>query len=415
METAIEHAQKKKDEGKFGQVSLFGGTDEKIFPDFEFTEMPEMDRLELLAIEKELIGFYFSGHPLDIFKKEWEEYVTLDTSRLNDAVPGNYTLIGLLKTLKSQTDKTGKPMAFGTLEDYRGEIDLAFFGETWESCREKLQLNDIIAVKGRAADRRGRMSLQVTAVLNSAELKEGKIATLPASGHAGFQPKNREVLDKYREVWKQNMTLDLSAPAGEHHVLVGILSGIKTYISQKNQKEMAFGLLEDYRGQIDLVFFDQCWEQNKDKLIENSCIALKGKLGTFNSRPRFQVSSLLDLGRMRRSIEKANNTSKPEDVIAEETPDIIQENSEGNPIQPLQGAQIRRSVPELHIRLHTSAAKNEKNLYPLRDYLIDNPGTALVFIHVGEKIIRTGVRITAGGEQIATLGNNPIVAEVWVA
>jgi DNA polymerase-3 subunit alpha len=398
MEAAIDYAQKKKDEGKFGQVSLFGETDEKTFPDFEFTQMPEMDRMEQLAIEKDLLGFYFSGHPLDSFRKEWEEYVNLDTSRLNDTVPGNYIIMGILKTLKPQTDKTGKAMAFAALEDYRGEMDLAFFCEAWEASRQKLQLNDIIAVKGKVDRRRGGMSLQVGSVLSSAELKEGMITTF-GSGQAP-QIKNREALDKYHEVWKQNMTLDLSAPSGDTHVLVGVLSSLRPHLS-RNQKEMAFGTLEDYQGRIDLVFFEQCWEHNKDKLIENTCMALKGKLDMSRSKPSFIVSSLLDIGKMRRSAEKAMSNAlktQPETISAGE-------NAPG----------AARKNAELHIKLHTSAAKDEKILFPLRDYLIDNPGAALVFIHVGEKIIRTGLNFAAGGEQLAVLGENPIVEKVWVA
>ena len=419
MERAIEHAQNKKNEGKFGQVSLFDKSGEQTFPDFEFTQMPEMDRTEQLNIEKELIGFYFSGHPLDAFEEARKAYVMYDIAGLSNAVPGNYTLIGILKSLKPHTDKTGKTMAFGTLEDYSGELDIVFFGEAWETCREKLRQNDIIAVRGKVDQRRGRVSLQVTAALTSAELKEGNITALGAYGNDRDMPKsiNIETLDKYREVWEQNMTLDLSARQinpnetnAENHVLVGILSNIRTHIS-RNDREMAFGTLEDYRGRIDLVFFDRCWEQNKDKIIEKSCIAVKGKLDISRGKPGLLVSSLLDLGKMRRSAEKTK-TGTAADVV-----------------QPEAAAQTTPSR-EVHIRLHHSAANNEQNLYPLRDYLIDHPGPALVFIHVpsgpengslaeetmnGEKIICAGVRFSANGEQIAALGGNPLIAEVWVA
>ncbi|MCL1928007.1 MAG: DNA polymerase III subunit alpha [Treponema sp.] len=416
MEAAIDYAQNKKDEGKFGQVGLFEDTGEETFPDFEFTQMPEMDRTEQLNIEKELIGFYFSGHPLDAYQETMKEHVKFDISGLNNAPPGNYTLIGILKSLKPITDKTGKPMAFATLEDYSGELDLAFFGEVWEACRDKLQQNDIVAIKGRMDQSRGRTSLQVAGALTSAELREGKIAEFTASGNDQYQLKNREVLDKYRKVWEQNMTLNLSAlqkyskeTAETNHVLTGILSSLRTHVS-RNNKEMAFGTLEDYQGRIDVVFFERCWEQNKDKLIEKTCVALRGKLDLSRGKPSFLVSSLLDLGKMRRSTEKtkAGGTESPEAV----PPAMVQPNT-----------------GEVHIRLHLSAAKNEKNLYPLRDYLIDHPGSALVFIHVplengnndaaekiiDEKIIRTGVHFAANSEQITKLGENPLVAEVWVA
>jgi len=418
MEAAVNHAQNKKDESKFGQTNLFEDSGIQALPDFEFPQLPEMDRTEQLNIEKELIGFYFSGHPLDIYEEEWKKYVKLDISDPDNVLPGTYILIGILKALKPHTDKTGKGMAFGTLEDYRGEIDITFFGEAWESCREKLQQNDIVAVKGKVDRRQGRPNFLVVAVLTSAELKEGKLTKLLVSGN-GLDQVNLGLLDKYQEVWDQNTTLDLSAPEGENHVLVGILSNIRTHMA-KNQREMAFGILDDYRGRIDLVFFGRCWELNKDKLIENTCIAIKGKLDISRNKPSFLVSSLLDLGKMRRSAAKEKN-----DMSTIPLTDMSATSEKhGSPVDTEAATQTAASG-EVHIRLRQKAAKNESDLYPLRDYLIDHPGPALVFIHVPvgaennvvkeETIIRTAVYIAASGEQLAVLEENPSVAEVWVA
>ncbi|GHV84621.1 DNA-directed DNA polymerase [Spirochaetia bacterium] len=461
MEAAIEHAQTKKDETKFGQVSLFEDTGESSFPDFEFTQMPEMDRAEQLTIEKELIGFYFSGHPLDTCKEVWKQYVRLDISDLDHAAPGNYTLVGVLKSLKVVTDKTGKPMAFGTLEDYRGEADLAFFGDVWAAARDKIHQDEIIAVRGRLDTRRGKTSIQVSAVLSSLELKEeGRLAELGSVS----QP-----LDQYREAWEQAVTLDLSEEGlarlaakadsqnrrgqnrdgqirdgqNRDHVLIGYITSLRRHTT-KDQKEMAFASLEDFRGRIDLVFFARCWELNRDKIAEKTCAALRGKLDFSRERPGFQVSSVLDLGKLRRNAAKtaAERTSGE---APGETPDTAQKTPPEIPAAAgtiaasaaagfgMDAAGFRMDAAadtgqilrEVHIRLRRSAAENERNLYPLRDYLIDHPGQAQVFIHLEtnttgtktETVIRTAVQLsmTADKEEIAVLGNNPAVAEVWVA
>jgi DNA polymerase-3 subunit alpha len=420
MEAAIEFAQNKKDETKFGQVSLFGDTEE-IFPDFEFTQMPELDRTEQLGIEKELIGFYFSGHPLDDFRELWNRYVKLDTSNLEGTAPGNYTLIGILKSLKSITDKTGKIMAFGTLEDYRGEVELAFFGEVWADCRDKLKQEDIVAVRGRFDTKRGRPSLQVSAAFSSAELKEeGRLAELasPVQTSAGDSFAG-QFLEPYREAWEQTVTLDLSNPAasptGENHTLIGYINGLRLHTT-KNQKEMAFADLEDFRGRIDLVFFDRCWEVNRDKITEKNCAAVRGKLDRSRERLSFIVSSVLDLGKLRRNAAKTMAKKTEEGETQDIDPDIQ-----------------KKSYSELHIRLHKSAAENEANLYPLRNFLIDNPGSAQVFIHVPlntgnanteksqtngtEKVIRTAAQLnaTTDSERLAALKSCEVVAEVWGA
>ncbi|MDR2072158.1 MAG: DNA polymerase III subunit alpha [Spirochaetaceae bacterium] len=413
MEAAADYAQNKKDETRFGQVSLFVDTGEQTFPDFEFTSIPEMDRTEQLTVEKELIGFYFSGHPLDDYREEWKRYVKLDTSDLDHAAPGNYTLIGILKTLKPFTDKTGKGMAFGSLEDYRGEVELAFFGDAWVECRDKIKEDDLIALRGRLDTRRGKTSIQVQTVLSPADIKQN------GENFSSFGAPSQE-LDQYRAAWEQTVSLDISdlenTPEGEY-ILIGYITQLRRHIS-KNQKEMAFATLEDYRGRIDLVFFARTWEINRDKVIEKTCIAIKGKLDKTRERPSFIVGSLLDLGKLRRNAaDTGGNAASPAPQPVKAAEGIASEQNRPVDKKP---APLRQ---EVHIRLHGAAAGNEKKLYPLRNYLIEHPGEAAVFIHVPavegtvETVIRTAAQlsITAEKEALADLGNNPAVAEVWVA
>ncbi|MDR0587271.1 MAG: DNA polymerase III subunit alpha [Treponema sp.] len=447
MEAAADYAQNKKDETRFGQASLFEDSGEKTFPDFEFTQLPEMDRMELLNIEKELIGFYFSGHPLDEYREWWEKNVKLDASDPDRAVPGNYALIGILKTLRPVTDKTGKAMAFGSLEDYRGEIDLAFFGDVWANCRDRIHQAEIAAVQGRLDKRRGKMSLQVQSVLSFGELKE-KIASFGVTS----QP-----LDQYRAAWEQTVDInlsDLENAETKDYTLIGYITNLRRHIT-KDQKEMAFATLEDYNGSIDLVFFTRTWEINRDKVAEKTCIACKGKLDKSRDKPGFIVSSLLDLGKLRRSA--AQNAGAPKalhgDRVGASASAVPADAAWQGPGVSASGPAAsgvssgavsgepagKKSYRELHIRLKDSAAGNEETLYSLRDFLIGNPGPAQVFIHVpspsvsiragknenggqkpGQKpweetIIRTDAQLNtaADNENLAVLEACEAVAEVW--
>ncbi|MDR2397837.1 MAG: DNA polymerase III subunit alpha [Spirochaetaceae bacterium] len=173
LERAIEYAQAKKDDKQFGQVSLFEETGEKEYPDFTFTEAPEWDRMEKLNIEKELMGFYFSGHPMDDYKSLWEQHANLDLSDLDRAAEGTYTLVGILKALKPYTTKKGEPMAFGSLTDYKGEIELTLFPKVWKEGADTLQVDQVAAFKGtldRAKDRE-RPSFLVDTLLDLEKLK----------------------------------------------------------------------------------------------------------------------------------------------------------------------------------------------------------------------------------------------------
>ena len=173
LDRAVEYAQNKKEDKKFGQSSLFEDTGEKEYPDFEFEEFPELEQSEKLNQEKELIGFYFSGHPMDKYKQVWERSVTLDLSHVERASPEKeYVLLGIIKSLRPHQAKNGKWMGFASLGDYRGDMDLTFFSEAWERYRDRLAVDSIIAVKGKVDRSRERPSFLVDTLLDVDNLAE---------------------------------------------------------------------------------------------------------------------------------------------------------------------------------------------------------------------------------------------------
>ncbi|MCX7656138.1 MAG: DNA polymerase III subunit alpha [Treponemataceae bacterium] len=173
LDRAVEYAQNKKEDKKFGQSSLFEETGEKEYPDFEFDDAPDWDVKEQLKVEMELIGFYFSGHPMDPYRQVWERSVTLDLSHPEQSTPGKeYIILGMLKGLRPFQTKNGKWMGFGTLADYRGEIDLTFFPEIWERLRDHLTVEDIVALQGKVDTKRERPSFLVEHMLDIHNLVE---------------------------------------------------------------------------------------------------------------------------------------------------------------------------------------------------------------------------------------------------
>jgi DNA polymerase-3 subunit alpha len=349
-----------------------------------------MDRMELLGIEQELLGFYFSGHPMDEHREAWERSVKLDLSQADSAPERDYTLIGIVKTLKPYTNKGGKAMAFGSLSDYRGEIDLVFFEKIWEGCRDKIAAGDIVALKGRLDKQRGSPSLRVDSVLAQDRLKEkGELQEYCATDSP---------LDNYAEAWEQFVKLDLAAageaPEGEY-TLIGILSSLRP-ITTKSGKDMAFASLSDFKGEIDLVFFPRAWEFSRDKVQENRCVAVKGRLDKTREKPSFQVSSVVEAAKLKRKAAKLSAETAP-------------------PAAAGPGPSYR----ELHIRLERAAAEREENLFSLRDYLYEASGPYPVFIHVpiteDELVIRAASQIGASADAscIEALALCAGVAEVW--
>jgi DNA polymerase-3 subunit alpha len=414
LERAVDYAQNIKDDKQFGQTSLFGEAGEQEYPDFEFKPFPEASREDRLKIEKDLIGFYFSGHPLDDYKEEWERFVKLDLSAADNAPEQEYTLIGILSGLKPYTNKSGKVMAFGSLADYRGEIDLVFFERTWETYRDRVNEGDFIALKGKLDRQRGKPGMRVDSILPPDQLKIKKNLLEYCSSEGGQflwsgaenSAADLKPLDNYKEAWERFATLNLSKPEegveGGEYTLIGILTRLNPIIAKKNNKPMAFGSLADYRGAIDMVFFPSTWEICRDNVEENRCIAVKGKLDKSRDKLSFQVSSVLEIGKLRRKAAKISDEMADRD----ETPPAV-------PPSPAYG--------EVHIRLEQSAAEKDESIFPLRDYLCGNSGPCSVYIHLplpeGETVIRTTSQIGArvDTEYIDALTHCAGVAKVWLA
>jgi DNA polymerase-3 subunit alpha len=174
LERAVEYAQNKKDDKKFGQSSLFEDSGEKEYPDFEFEAAPDWDKQEQLAIEKELIGFYFSGHPMDDYRQTWERSVSLDLAHPERSSPDKeYVIVGQIKSLRPFQAKNGKWMGFSSLADFNGQIDLTLFSDVWEKCKDKLHIDEIVALKGKVDRSRGeKISFIVSELLDIQNLTE---------------------------------------------------------------------------------------------------------------------------------------------------------------------------------------------------------------------------------------------------
>ncbi|MDR1748351.1 MAG: DNA polymerase III subunit alpha [Spirochaetaceae bacterium] len=187
LERAVEYALHKKEAAMFGQVSLFEDAGEIEFAEFRFEEGEEWAVLEKLRIEKELIGFYISGHPLDNYRKACERSSTLDLRYLERAQKEKpYTIVGMVKSLRPRPTKTNKWMAFGTLEDFNGSIDLVFFPDLWEKQRDNIKDDSVWGLTGKIDMSRETPGFIVDAVINPDEMQEKSIKELHIRMLPGF-------------------------------------------------------------------------------------------------------------------------------------------------------------------------------------------------------------------------------------
>ncbi|AFG38261.1 DNA polymerase III subunit alpha [Spirochaeta africana] len=171
-------AQKRKNREE-GQVSLFADSEEEEFPELDFAGVQEFPLRELLQHEKEILGFYFSGHPLDDYRETWLRTSTCNLARM-ETLPGEkeVTLLGLVTSLRVIFTKRGSQMAIGTIEDYNGSIDFVMFAEALEPYRDLLQEDAILGVLGKIDTSRDRVQIVASEIRLPDELDERDIGVV---------------------------------------------------------------------------------------------------------------------------------------------------------------------------------------------------------------------------------------------
>ena len=173
LEQLMEWTIKQKESREFGQTSLFDPAEETALSVFEFEEHDEFDQLDLLRMEKENLGNYFSGHPLDKYREIFAKCVNLDVTRAAGAsTEKSYTLLGIIKSLRPIITKKGDPMAFAMYEDFNGSLELIFFPKTWVQVRERIEVDAVVGIEGKIDKNKEDPKFLVDRIIDPAELVE---------------------------------------------------------------------------------------------------------------------------------------------------------------------------------------------------------------------------------------------------
>ncbi len=142
-----------------GQISLFdiAGEENKSEYRLKLPDVEEYPKEELLNYEKEAIGIYLSGHPLDVYADTWKKHVTVTAADfVQDEDTGECSLKegmrvvagGLVNTCKYKTTKSEKQMAFMTVEDLYGQFEVIVFPNLLERARDYTDLDKKIYIAG---------------------------------------------------------------------------------------------------------------------------------------------------------------------------------------------------------------------------------------------------------------------------
>jgi len=402
LEKIIEYALKIKEDKQFGQTSLFDDSNENNMPEFKYEDYPPMSRSDRLNLEKQLIGFYFSGHPMDEYKEIWQDTVKVNLGNSETLKTGNCILVGIIKNIKSITTAKGSKMAFASLADYNGEIEVTFFSGPWERIMNIIKPDNVAILKGKIDYQKDKDKYSFIAdnIVSKQEISEVI---------KEIKEQNEKDLI-HRNTWNYMADLKSSfiknAKKG-NYTIIGYLTSLREHTDSFGNI-MSFGTLQDFEGEIDLVFFSKQYLECKHLLKIDEITAFKGRIDPENNKNpdkvSFKVSSIADFPQLSRIASKKESAKeKPPAANIEERND-----------KPAETKQI-----EIHIRLKEGASEKFDELNELRDYLADNAGSNALYIHIPnslkEEIIRaaTGLDANSDPEILNRLAEYKCVAQAW--
>ena len=188
---AVVGVKRKEAEGQFDLFAGFGGdSDDAAAMSFsvDVPDVPDWDKKQRLAFEREMLGLYVSDHPLSGLEHVLAAAADCSIAALmaDDArADGSMvTVCGLVTSLQRKMSKNGNPWAAVTLEDIDGSVEIMFFGETYLAYSTALAEDAVITVRGRVRRRDETMQLQAVEVtlpdVSAAESKPVTI-TMPVS------------------------------------------------------------------------------------------------------------------------------------------------------------------------------------------------------------------------------------------
>jgi DNA polymerase-3 subunit alpha len=189
META---ARVQKDRSS-GQESMFG---EILEPEQErLPDVPEWTDKVRLAMEKEALGFYITGHPLNAFKDRLQKLSVTETKDLEELQDRqNIVLCGMvMDTKKIQTKRTGDLMAYVTIEDLYGMVEVIAFPDVYKECQDLLTNDEPVVISGTIDKTDKGMKIIANKIVSIENAEDVKNYTPPSrSGKFGYGKKTRE-------------------------------------------------------------------------------------------------------------------------------------------------------------------------------------------------------------------------------
>ncbi len=173
VELAIDFGNKSRSSTLNSENSLFGEMEEVVkLTEPGLPELPQWTQKERLAKEREVLGFYVTGHPLRKYELEYKSFASIqlgDTEKLEDA--DVVRACGVITELKTKIDKSNRTMAFFKLDDFSGSCECLMFSKIYEEYGKYIQEEECVLIIGKTESSGDAVKLHIDKVIPLQETK----------------------------------------------------------------------------------------------------------------------------------------------------------------------------------------------------------------------------------------------------
>lgn len=245
LDNALDYGQKAQKERDSGQISLFSCVEQTEKPvSLPYIYKPEFEEHTRLAMEKEILGFFVSGHPLEKWRSTLQKYTTTGTANLHQLQNETQIVIGgIITSFKQILTKKQQTMGFVTLEDWEGRVEVVVFPKVYEASANILKEETVVLIKGKLniraieEEEETKADVKVLAdeIISLAEAKDEYLAGLARlpKNNGTINPNNSSELhviinsDHFDSRFMTALKDILQNRKGKIPVLINLKSGLK--------------------------------------------------------------------------------------------------------------------------------------------------------------------------------------------
>ena len=208
VEDILQYGARKQEEERLSQVNMFGGdAGGAMSQEPKLKPVPKWSSIERLNNERELIGFYLSGHPLTKYE---EDIKLFGSQNLSDECmnrlqhESTIRFIAIITSKRQTTDKKGRPIAFLQVEDLHSSMELAVFSKQFDQFSALLEVDNVVFISGKFVKRERGDSVIVNNIERVENLREKHQDNLNLKLQIDTATIDSEVLDRMETLLTTN-------------------------------------------------------------------------------------------------------------------------------------------------------------------------------------------------------------------